>query len=73
MIIPQIINDITEVYALPEGTVIRDGRLGMGPYRIYVKDSEGGWDEHVWMQAGNDCHTTLDIHNLPVTVLGVAE
>lgn len=62
------ISSVSELKALPEGSVIRDC-LNLGQYSVFTKDSSSGWDDNVWWQAGSDVPDSHDEIELPVTVL----
>lgn len=65
---PRVIETMTELRALPEGTVVREG--GDVPF-IYESYWDATWDELRWLYPGDD-DPQRNIE-LPVTVLHIPE
>jgi len=59
-----------ELDALPDGSVVRDGR-GHEQYGVYVKNTKDGWNDRVWWQAGSDVPESLGEQHFPIEVLAV--
>jgi len=64
---PRTVTTVEELDALPDGSVIRT--VGNEIWAVYVKDSEAGWDDRVWLRVAAEIPFQRTIDHLPALIL----